>query len=291
MASNRLFETGWGIPKEYALASLPEVPKSERGCLDALERWAEGKEDYKRKRPGTKAYEFNYSIMPEAAQTALLLKHPEIAVQTVLNTSENQLQNERLERLKDYDRDSLWSYFSAKPQKVKDAAAQKLKAIQTVESLLLHGMKKGPAKEAVVNAYIESMRISFSTLGKWMKAVEGYDRQDWLPVLVDKHAGRQKEADCAPEAWEFFKADYLRRCKPSVADCYDRLERAAKEHGWSIPSDKTLSRKLNREIPRQVILLAREGADALTRAYPSQERDHSVFHAMQAINGDGYTFF
>ena len=131
----------------------------------------------------------------------------------------------------------------------------------------------------------------WQTVSGWLKKVKGIERADWLPTLVDQHAGRQKKADCDIKAWDAFKADYLRKGHPTPAACYDRLGRAAKKHGWTIPSLKTLMRKLERELSREAIILAREGAEGLKKCYPDQERDHSVFSAMEAVNGDGYTFW
>ncbi|CUW41101.1 putative transposase (Bacteriophage Mu, transposase 25-230; Transposase, Mu, C-terminal 244-310) [Magnetospirillum sp. XM-1] len=37
-------------------------------------------------------------------------------------------------------------------------------------------------------------------------------------------------------------------------------------------------------------VLAREGEDALKRLYPAQTRDRSMFHALEAVNGDGHKF-
>ncbi|MFZ1681763.1 MAG: transposase domain-containing protein, partial [Rhizobiaceae bacterium] len=49
-------------------------------------------------------------------------------------------------------------------------------------------------------------------------------------------------------------------------------------------------RRIERELPRAVIVLARKGADAARALYPAQSRDRSVFHAMQAVNVDGHKF-
>ncbi|WP_155304143.1 transposase domain-containing protein [Desulfosarcina widdelii] len=58
----------------------------------------------------------------------------------------------------------------------------------------------------------------------------------------------------------------------------------------TLPSLSTFKRKLRREIPRRVLILAREGVEALSRSYPAQERDRGVFHALEAVNADGHKF-
>ena len=96
--------------------------------------------------------------------------------------------------------------------------------------------------------------------------------------------------NAAPEAWEYFKADYLRNEAPAAERVHERLARAAAEHGWTFPSVATFVRRIKREIPRPVQILARQGMDALKRAYPAQERDRSVFRALEAVNADGHRF-
>lgn len=60
-------------------------------------------------------------------------------------------------------------------------------------------------------------------------------------------------------------------------------------NGWQLPSYKTVLRRINALDERQVVL-AREGDEALERMYPAQERDRTVFHAMEAVNADGHKF-
>ncbi len=112
-------------------------------------------------------------------------------------------------------------------------------------------------------------------------------RADWLPRLVPHNTGRTVTAPCTDDAWEFFKADYLRLEQPSAAACYQRLQRAAAEHGWVVPSLKTLLRRI-RKIPKAVRTLAREGENALLHTYPAQQRTVQALRALEWINGDGY---
>jgi hypothetical protein len=183
----------------------------------------------------------------------------------------------------------LWAHYERKPQKAKDEAARRLKALVAVEGLVVAGHGRGRARELVAAELGEHA----TTVYRWAKMVEAVDRADWLPALVASHCGRTVTAPVAPEAWAFLAADYLRRGKdgpPTFEACFQRLQRAADKHGWTVPSAKTLKRKLEREVPKAARVLARHGTDALDRLYPAQERDHEVFHALEAINGDGYTF-
>ncbi|MGL1307471.1 transposase domain-containing protein, partial [Vibrio parahaemolyticus] len=61
-----------------------------------------------------------------------------------------------------------------------------------------------------------------------------------------------------------------------------------KHHGWSIPSLKSLSRRLEHEVPIQQRVMLREGQHALHQMFPPQERSVEGLHALEWINGDGY---
>ena len=143
-------------------------------------------------------------------------------------------------------------------------------------------------------AIADAERISWRTMQGWYHGTTGkpgvkrYDASDWLAALVPAYTGRTKQAEISEEAWDFFKADYLRNESPNTVDSYRRTERAAKAHGWTLPSLRTLERKIKREIPRTVRVLRRDGEEALRRLYPAQERSVRDLHALQWINGDGY---
>lgn len=279
-----LTTTGWGTSREYAAKHLSGLPQTERRCLDKLYELSISFADKCRQRKGTKATEFHYSILPQQAQIALIKKHPEI----ILKDNFNQPLNEFSESSQSED---LWDYLSQKSEKAKALGAKRLEAVKMSKTLISYGWKKTEAKEEVVRLFENNIKISFHTLGRWIKRIDGIDACDWLPLLVDGYAGRQATAEISPEAWDFIKVDYLRRCRPNWSSSYERLERAAAKNGWAIPSSKTLFRKLEKEIHPDLIVLLRDGEDAYKKTIPAQERDHKVFHALEAVNGDGYTFF
>ncbi len=185
-----------------------------------------------------------------------------------------------------HDRAALWAAFDRKPEKQKAVARQRLAALDAALTLISHDVARKTAFAEAAGAH----DFSAASVYRWYRDVRGYDRAGWLPLLAPGHAGRTVVAECSPEAWDYFKADYLRSERPASAACYERLQRAAKVHGWTVPALRTIERRIDREIPRPVILLAREGAEALKRAYPAQERDRSVFHALEGVNADGHRF-
>ncbi|EAT15344.1 Mu transposase C-terminal domain-containing protein [Desulfuromonas acetoxidans] len=280
---NTLANSGWGTAKEYCEEGLPGLPTTERRCLDRLGKFAESFANKSRQRNGSKATEFHYSILPPKSQAPLAQRYPELFVSRQFQPNQNNSEHE--------SRDILWDYYSRKTDKAKAAAQVRLEAVQMCTTLLSNGWKKTEAKEQVVEVFKGRTKVSFHTLGNWLKKINGVDQADWLPALVDGYTGRQTDSKVSPEAWDYIKADYLRRERPTWSSCYERLERAGAKPGWVIPSSKTLQRKLNKEIHPDLITLLRDGEDAYKKTLPAQERDRSVFHALEAVNGDGYTFF
>jgi phage repressor protein C with HTH and peptisase S24 domain len=62
--------TDWFIASE--VSGKPQMPTSDRRSRDELERLLKGREHLKRRRQGTKAYEYHASILPPETQQALL---------------------------------------------------------------------------------------------------------------------------------------------------------------------------------------------------------------------------
>ncbi len=185
------------------------------------------------------------------------------------------------------DRECLWDYAATKTEENRKGAARRLEAVQSVEFLMATGLKKVEACQEVAR----QAGVNWQTVYGWLNKSGSVDRSDRLAVLVDNRGGNKPLSEIRPEAWDYFKADYLRRDRPTFQSCYERLRRAAKANGWRIPSLKTLKRRIEREIPHALIVLLRDGEDAYKKTHPAQVRDHSVFHALEAVNGDGYTFF
>jgi hypothetical protein len=180
----------------------------------------------------------------------------------------------------------LWEWYDRQPAHAKDKAKARHAMLRKVEALVANGH----TRDAAV-ALISSMgdkQVSARSIWRWFSAVAGLDRHDWLPALAPAHAGGGSAAELTHEAWELFKADYLRLEAPTLTACYRRLCRSAEQHGWRLPAEKTIARKIEREIHRTVLVLAREGMDALKQTMPAMKRDRSGFHALEAINGDGH---
>jgi putative transposase len=218
-----------------------------------------------------KRREYHLNALPEQVRAAIVLYYND--------------EDERPRPEPESGQEELWAWYARRPEKIKDAAKVRLAALDAWEDVVRAGVKKTPAAALVAKEH----NVAKSALYRWRKRVKAHPRQSWLPLLCPRYAGRQKVAACSEEAWETWKADYLRRAQPTAQACYNRLLRTAADRGWKVPSLPSLKRRLTREISPQAVVLARSGPDAVKRMYPAQERNRHVFAAMEAVNGDGWT--
>ncbi len=282
------------------LAGLPGLPGTDRRVRESAKRFGWNS----RKRSKGKGLEYHIDSLPPETQAALALsaangpKSPDSPSGTPANIESDQLRqgsvaSENFPRSEaatySYDRDALWAHYDRKSDKQKAAAKEKLLLLDAVMRLVDGGTGLVNAFKAVGSIHGKSWR----TIQGWYHGTNGrpgikhFERADWLAALVPGYVGRTATADIDESAWEFFKADYLRLEAPTASACYYRLERAAAEHGWAIPSLRTLERRLQ-HIPRTIRVLRREGEEGLRRLYPAQQRTVRDMHALEWINGDGY---
>ncbi len=269
----------WYTPA--ALAGMPDMPSTERRIRARAERlgWQ------RRKRQRGKGWEYHISSLPPQTQATILAK---TSTPTGLLPSGAGFSSaaKPAEVSSPANRDELWARFERKSNKQKARARKTLAAIDAALKMIDHKVARTRAFAEAASAH----GFSRATLYRLYRDVRAYDRADWLALLVDGRDGRTTTAECSPDAWEYFKADYLRLEAPAASACHERTVRAAKVHGWTVPSCATFERRVKREIPRPVLILAREGVDALKRIYPAQVRDRSMFRALEAVNADGHKF-
>ncbi|QIB34782.1 transposase domain-containing protein [Ancylobacter pratisalsi] len=270
-------------PAEMLALALPDMPGTERaiqlmadreGWREPAREWAADRPDgIWRKRSGRGGgYEYRYDVLPHRAKRKLMLgQRREVA------------QDARAEKKKGLERDALWDWFERLPEARQQRARERLAGLQAVADLVAAGQQR----ELAMMHVAAEMKVSLRTLYNWADLAAGVPRADWLPHLQPRHAGRQAEAECSPEAWEWYKANYLRQSEPSHALCYRQLRRVAAEQGWTVPSAKTLERRIaGLDTTTRVFL--RKGPEALKRLYPAQERDRTALHALEAVNADGH---
>lgn len=259
------------------LAGLPGLPGSPQNVTARAKR-EEWHSRPRSARGGGREYAF--TALPAATQTALLLRdRPAIARKPKPAWSDERIA-------------SIWQRYERVKQPLKDTAGARLKALHAVEALERAGHGLVEARQ-IVAAQLQRENLpsaSVMSLSRWQKLCAGAHRSDWLALLVPQYTGRTATTAIDPAAWEIYKADWLRVEQPSAKSCYRRLQRIARVHPeWApLPSLRTLQRRIERELPRGVRILARQGEEALMRAFPAQERDRSAFSAMDGVNADGH---
>lgn len=182
------------------------------------------------------------------------------------------------------ERSEIARQFDQQPEHRKAEARKRVELLLAIERLADSGVARCTAF-AMVSA---ESGVAERTLRLWRGKVDGVERHDWRYHLIPRHVGsRGREKEIAADAWDFIRADWLRVEQPPFESCWRRLERAAAERGWDLPSKKTVERRLM-ALPQTVRVAGRHGKDALKRLYPAQQRDRSTFHALQAVNVDGH---
>ncbi len=271
----------WFTASEIASLILPNLPTTDRAVQIKAkkEKWQElsdaAANPLARKRKGRGGgWEYHYTLFPLRAQ-AKLVHEKGTGIQCPKKVDK-----------KHRTKSELWAFFDTLTDKRKAKAEECLRILSAVKVLQKGGWKKDQAVQVVAT----QNRIGTSTIYNWFDKVAGYDRQDWLPVLAPHHAGRAASKKCHPDAWDMLCADYLRAERPTFESCFRRMKSAAEENGWSIPSNRTLERHMDNEFTAVEQKLARYGLDAVKAMFPTQERDKSVFHALEAVNADGHKF-
>ena len=160
-------------------------------------------------------------------------------------------------------------------------------ALMALQTLQANGQT---LKQAIASLRAQGAVPNRSTVFRRLKSVKGHPKTEWLPLLASQHSGGNQPAHCPPDAWEAFKADYLRLEQPAASACYRRLKEAASRQGWVLPSYDTLRLRLRTEVGREAIILAREGKAALARLYPAQKRSVADLFALALVCGDGHRF-
>lgn len=275
------------MPREWYSAAeiLPAVgarlPNTLQGLTDHIlnARWRDDRRRSRIRFGRGGGYEYHISLLPMEIRARLLA-----ADETVSRDAEAQAYQQAQMEVKS----PAWDAFERLSEEAKGRAVKRLAAVQAVSTAQQNAFHN--TRHAIVHEVAKAYGVSASSLWGWLARVEGVKKDDWLPELADQrgYAPRAK-AEIHPDAWEYFKADYLRLEQPALAACYDRLTRIAPTHGWGeLPSLKTFQRRLDEEVPKAAQVLARKGREAARAMAPAQRRDRTVFASLEAVNADGY---
>jgi putative transposase len=270
-------DDAWFTASELEELGLPGLPGDKRSInrRAEAERWASrlGADSrlLVRKRAGRGGgVEFHASLLPGEARI-------ELARRGIIRTRPAEATSGLA---------SAWAWFDAQKASVKAKAQRKLEVVTTVQLLI----EAGSTTTSAVAAASDEHGVGRSTIYTWLGAVEGIPRTDWLVALADRHKGGGTEAEIPADMWTAFASDYLRASAPTLTSCYRRVERMAKAQGFSVPSERTFRRRLEREYPAAVLTLKREGEEALRRSIPAQRRSVADLRALECVNIDGHKF-
>lgn len=254
------------------LLGLPLMPKTTQGIgLRAKqENWQ------RRRKAGVKGNVFEYHLTSLPLETQQAIK-----IQTALA---QQADEPKREQKPDQH---LASLLNGASDKAREKAKAKAEAVLKLKSLLDAGLPMMQALEVAA----EQSHTSAGSLKNWFYKVQAAPVHEWQARLLcgsGKAKKPTRKAFIEQEAWDCFLADYLRPEKPDFNACYRRTETLAKHYGWQIASRQTFQRRLVQEIPYEVLLLKREGANAVAKLVPALQRTVKDIKAGEWINGDGY---
>ncbi|TWC85623.1 Mu transposase-like protein [Rhizobium sp. SJZ105] len=264
----------WFTSAELSDAALPGLPQSRKGIDLYIDRSGVRSTAKARPKAGQGGgFEYHYSFLPPVAQAKLAF----------LNAEPTDPRPTKLSKM-------LWDRFEALSDAHKAICKTRFAVLTEVEELRASGISM---KHAVAHV-TRRADIVPATYYEWRKMVEGHSRQDWLAALAPAFTGSAsgEAADvtpCHPEAWKILKSDFLRPERPSFSACYRRMMMVARDQNLSpIPSERSLRRRLDAEVPKAAQIIAREGKDKAKQLFPAQKRTVAHLHAMEIVNTDGH---
>jgi len=270
----------FSIPELEKLA-LPGMPPNATGLKRLAEEGKWRSHPLARQVPGTTKpiWEYHVSQLPSLAQAKL-------ARMDAVEKSRDESRQAR--------RALYWKTFEAMPEDHRQIAHRRHALIIAVEKALAERELMGalaPTMEETLAPFLKKFGVSASSYYSLRQSLNDVLREDWLPALAPKYEDGtvSEHAPVHADAWAALKSDFLRPEKPGFAACFRRMMKAAQEKGWTpIPSERSLRRRLNAEVPRAVQVLTREGRKRAEQLYPSQIRTKTHLHAMELTNTDGH---
>jgi putative transposase len=270
----------WFTAAELAEFKLPGLAKVKRKINEkaAADRWALRTDDrgapLARKRIGRGGgLEYHASLLPASARLELV-KRGLAGEATVAADRPSEV-------------GALWAWYESQSEATKAEAARRAVIVAAVEELERANLTRSAAVACVAG----SNDVASSTLWSWLSLVNGVVPSDRLPHLAPRRTGGGHEADVDDGCFKFVVSDYLRPERPTWSSCYRRMvDEYAKPRGIAVPHSRTLLRKLEREIDGRLIIAKREGAEALRKTLPPQQRTVAELSALELVNIDGHKF-
>lgn len=248
---------------------MPDVPTTKRAVNLLAERdgWSHQPGAVRRRAGRGGGIEYHWSLLPVAAQRALLIRVEEAEQGTTPDSK------------------AMWAEFERKSSKARAKAMERLEIVRLVSQLRAGGAAKNVA---VVDA-AKMHNVSPRSIYNWLEMLVGVSEGDHLPALAASHKTTQRQSVatvCDRAFMDHLKSLYLRLEQPSFAHCHRLAMKEAKRKGWSTLTLKTAQRRVETEVPRVTRVFMREGVSGLERCFPAQLRDRSAMHAMEGVNAD-----
>jgi len=266
----------WLSAAEVAELSLPGVPTTKQNVLKLAE--AEGWRDRRAddgtplvraiKARGGERVVFHVSLLPPQARTALEMRA------LAANDSDGTDRRD-------------WDWLKRQPAKVRELVRTRLAVLATFTSHENAGLTRSLAVSRAAKLH----GVSASSVWNWLRCVDGLPHEEWGAALAPKYKGGKQATEIDQGAWDYLKSIYLQPSRQPFEECYrEMVTRYAAPRGLAMPSSDTLKRKLDKEVPREVIQRMRYGKEAADDMLPRQRRTVASIPAMYAVNIDGHTF-
>ena len=270
----------WFTAAELADLALPGLPSAKRKINEraAADGWAlrtdERGAPFSRPRQARGGgLEYHVDVLPAATRSALAALGVS-AIAHVASAPQTRAAG-------------LWSWYDGLPDKSKAEAHRRAGIVARIEQ----HERAGLTRSAAVAVVAASKSAGSSTIWAWLALIDGVESMDRLPYLAPRRGGGGADADVDAGAWQFLLSDYLRPEKPTFTSCYWRMVHGfAEPRGLAVPHERTLRRKLERDVDGRLVIARRQGAEALRRSIPAQQRSVANMHALQAVNIDGHKF-
>lgn len=268
----------WFTAAELADLRLPGLPADKRSInrRAAEDRWssrmgADGLPLVRARAGRGGGVEFHLSLLPPAARLDMAKRGicPDVA-----------------DEAEQDERSAAWQWLERQPAKVRNEAEFRLGVVAEIELLEQAGLTRTSAIAEAAATH----QIGKSTLWLWLGAVEGVAPCDRMPALAPRRKGGGSSAAIDGDLWTVFLSDFLRPSAPTLTSCFERTAAIAALRGLSMPSERTIRRRIEREVDPAIVRLKREGVEALRRSIPSGRRDVTQLHALEVVNIDGHKF-
>jgi len=269
----------WFSAAELAELDLAGLPKTKAGVQhrSSAEDWQRAEwlgTKWRPRRGQGGGVEYHLSVLPATAQARVLAKYPDPAEAALRAGHSDPFVRERLQ--------GAWKTLTTSQR---DEALRRARIMRALFTLISQGQPRTLAFQAIKHAH----GVSVQTLYNWEKRLDGLHHLEWHLGLAPASRASAQPVSIEREAWDVLCGLYLRLERPSFDACLRKLKNIAAEKGWTLPSDRTLRRRID-ALPTAVKVKAREGEDALKKLYPAQQRSREHMHPLHWVNADGHKF-